>query len=335
MKRILLVLSAVLSVALGAVDTGLLKMIPAKYDAAVLTDVSKLLKLPALKSVLEDEDVAGATAQLEQSGVKLSDIKEILVFVCGDNVGTVVKVSNGAKIREMFDASPNQDDFSVEAMQLNGRRIYRFTTKGKSERPVCLFISDELILGSDSVEHLEAFLAAPKLSAEEAKKLASGIPSKVTFWGVWSNPEPAPKPDEKGAAERIDRVMGTIDFTGKEMRDLDITAEILCGNENFAATLGMMIPGYISIGSGVVFADAPELGEELIKGFKAQPKGRTLKLSLYMSEKLVRHITDFSTRTAKSQISAKPEPATATPGAPAADEPKAPAADKPKAPAAQ
>lgn len=333
MKRVLLIMSVVLTAGLGAVDTGLLKQVPAKYEMAVLADVEKLLKLPAAKSVLEDEAVSGAASELSNAGVSLSDIKAVLGFYSGDAVGAVIKVANSGKIRELLDSSPAKDGLYVEAMALNGRRIYRFNATGRSERPVCMFIAGDLILAADSVENLEKILAAAKLSADEAKRLASGIPAGVALWGAWRNPEPVPQPEDKAAAERVDAVRATLDFTGRELRDLDATADILCGSANFAAMLGMMIPGYLSIGSGVVFADAPELGEELIKGFKSTPEGKALKLRLHMSEKLVRHIVEFSTRMAKDQAAAAVRPADNTPKAQAGQTSGTPAEKAPRTPA--
>ena len=301
MKRILMALTVVLTLAVGAIDTGLLEYVPAKSELTFLVDVDKLLKLPAAKSVLEDEEVSGAAAELAKAGVGFSDIKAAMGFAHENDGGVVLKICNGNKIKELLDSSPNQNGLTIEAMQVNGRRIYRFIAKGRGEKPVCTFIADDLILWADGVKNLERFIAAPKLSAAETGKFASGIPSGIAFWGAWRNPEPAPKQGDK-AADRVEAVTATLDFTGKELRDIDVTADILCGSGNFASMLGMMIPGYVSIGSGVVFSDAPELGEELMKGFKSRIDGKMLKLRLHISEKLVRHITEFSTRMAKEQV---------------------------------
>lgn len=309
MKRVLLILSAVLTFVLGAADAELLKLLPAKYEIATLFDVEKLLKLPFAKSVLEDGDVAGATAELEKSGVKLSDIRTIMVFAVDDKFGVAMKVANGVKIREMLDASPNQEGFSVEAMQVNGRRLYRFSTQGRSEKPVCTFVSDELIFGSDTRENLEALLAVPKLAADAAGKLASGIPAAVAMWGEWRNLDPAPAPDDQSADDRLEHVRAMIDFTGKELRELDFAAEIRCYKEKFANALAMMIPGYIAIGSGMAFADAPELNDELMKGVKIQPEGKVLKIKIHLSEKVLSHLVGFSTQMAKEQVNSAVKPA--------------------------
>ncbi len=314
MKRIVSILTAALSLTLCAVDPGLLKFMPENYEAMALIDVSRVLSLPDVKTAIADPQFADQLAVLEQVGLKLSDFKALAISTCDDWGAGIFRITSGENLRKALDKSitvdiPDSGDISVAAMQVNGRRIYRFNQEGRNEAVACTFIADDLVLCSDP-EGLEKFFAARMLSEDAIGKLA--VPSEVTLWGIWRNTEPPPA--ENGDNGRAEKVIVTLNFSGDAMRDIDAAAAIECDSEKFASMLGMMIPGYLSIGSGVVFADNPKLGEQFIKAFKSNVDGKTLTVSLHLSEELSKHLAEFSTRMAKDQMAAVQDTAPATTG---------------------
>jgi len=269
---------------------------------AALIDVGRLLKHPALGSVLADQDAAKANADLEQMGLSLQHISGIAVFSDGKLNGLMIRFTPGCGIRERLDASPHGEGFSVAAMQVNGRRIYRVSSAGRNESGYCTFVGDDLLLCSEEQQTLDKYFALAKLPKKSAEKFAAEA-GTVVLWGFWRNDEPAPTPREGEPVEgRVESMTASLDFAGEKKSDIVISTDIHCNTANYAAMLGMMIPGYLSVGSGIAFADAPELGEELLKNFKSSPKGNTLRLSLRLSERIVDHLTRFSTRMVKDQI---------------------------------
>ena len=143
----------------------------------------------------------------------------------------------------------------------------------------------------------------------------------VAVWGIYNNPDL--KKDSKDG--QIVSVEATLDVVGKEQQDVVVAAVLNCDRDEYAAQLGMMIPGFISMGCGAIFGDNPELGQKLLDTFKTKTDGAALRMSLRITPEIAKFLSEFIARTAKESTAA--EDKTATPAsAPAKPRGGAPAA---------
>lgn len=287
MKKLFSALLVVFACALYAADTGLLSYAPAKSDLLALADIQKILALPDVQKQLADPSVVKELAALDEIGIKLGSFKTLLVFHWDDRTGGALRIVDSGALREQLDKSvTGEKGAAVAARDVNGRRIYRITHAKSSDKALdMVFVADDVLFFCE-VDDLDAYFAAEKMPAETAAKVA--VP-EVEFWACWNNPEPSPaKPDPNDIDVRS--VMATLSFAGEAKHDLDIRAIGVLGDDKAAAKLGMQIPGFMSLGAGMLFGDDPQTGEKLIKALKCEVEGRTVKVALYLPEDLVKRL---------------------------------------------
>lgn len=310
MKKLLFALFVVGAFVLNAADLGLLKFIPAKYEALVLADVPKLLAHPDVQKRLADPEVSAQLAALSEVGLDIKSLKSFCVFYAGGEVGVAVRLESAAKFREQLDKSITAGDgTSIAARQVNGRRIYRLTSKKRNEEVDMLFVSSDVIVAAEP-KALEQYFHAALVSADALEKIR--IPD-VALWGMWRDLEPKPakkdSPDDLGVLA----VMASLNFSGAKGHDLDLSCVAVFRDAKSAAQMGMMIPGYLAMLSGMVFGEDPQTGEAFIKSLKSEAKDNTLRLSMHLSAELLQRVSAAAEATAKDALTGEPEPPGTTP----------------------
>ena len=267
MKKLFVFAALAVASWLGAVDAALVKYLPAKSAGLGLVEVAKLSQHPEIKAALEDPDSVGAFQSL---GIAPEDVREIAGFYVDDDLkGLVVRVADGKALKEKLDASPmirtGETAVMVAAMDLNGRRVYRCSVQGKNEAVFASFVAADVLAFADSEAELDKYLQAPKFDASREFPNAA----KVAMWGIYNNPEV--KKDSKDG--QLVSVEATLDVVGKDRQDIVIAAILNCDRDEYAAQLGMMIPGIVQMGCGAIFADNPEMGQQLLDKFKNKVNG--------------------------------------------------------------
>ncbi len=314
MKKLLLFATLAVAAWLGAVDTALLKYLPEKSAGMGVIEVAKLSRHPEIKAALEDPDATGAFQTL---GIAPQDVRDIGVFFIDENdFGVIVRVADGKALKTKLDASPiikaAETAVQIAAMELNGIRVYRCNVQGKNEAVFAAFVAADVLAFADSQEDLEKYLKAPKLDGSREFPNAA----RVAVWGIYNNPNV--KPDSKDG--QLVSVEATLDVVGEEQQDVVVAAVLNCDRDEYAAQLGMMIPGVVQMGCGAIFAENPELGQKLLDTFKTRTNGTSLRMSLKITPEIAKYLSEFAAKTAKESNAPVPDAATA----PAAQQPQSP-----------
>ena len=298
MKKLLFALFAVATFVLNAADTGLLKFAPEKFELLVLADIPRLLAHPDAQKQLADPDVVTQLAALKEVGLDISALKSVMIFYSEEQVGVAVRLESAAKLREELDKSITAGDGTqIAARQVNGRRIYRLTKRKRGEEVDMIFVADDVIVAAEP-EALEKYFKSSRVSAETAAKIS--IP-EVALWGMWRDLDPKPAAGEGDLG--LLTVMATVNFSGAEGHDLDLACVGVFRDAKAAARMGMMVPGYLSMGVGMIFGDDPQTGEAIIKAFKCEPDDNKLRLSMHLPEELLRRISAAAETAAKDALS--------------------------------
>ena len=313
MKKLVLFATVAVASWLGAVDTALLKYLPAKSAGMGVIEVAKLARHPEIKAALEDPDSTGA---FEALGIAPKDVRDVAgYYIDSDRFGVIVRVADGAALKAKLDASPmiKTGDTAVQiaAMEMNGVRVYRCNIQGKNEAAFAAFVASDVLAFADSEPEIEAYLKAPKFDGSQKFPNAD----KVAVWGVYNEPDLKPNPKEG----QIVSVEATLDVVGKEQQDVVVAAVLNCDRDEYAAQLGMMIPGMISMGCGAIFGDNPEMGQKLLEMFKSKVKGKSLRLSLRITPEIAKALSEFASQAAKESTAADKVPAQPQSVAPAAN----------------
>ena len=299
MKKLFLFAALAVASWLGAVDTALLKYLPAKSAGFGLVDVARLAKHPEIKAALEDPESVEAFKTL---GIKHQDVLEIAGYYVDDDLkGAVVRIADGGALKAQLDASPmlksGENSVVIAAMEFNGIRAYRCSLEGKNEAIFASFVAADVLAFADSETELEAYLKSPKLDGSQAYPHAA----KVALWGVWNNPDV--KKDSKDG--QLLSVEATLDLVGEEQQDVVIAAILNCDRSEYASQLGMMIPGYAQMGAAMAFQKKPELGSELLGNFRCNVKDFEVHLSLFLPKELLDKLETFIT---DNNVVAEPDP---------------------------
>lgn len=293
MKKLFLFAALAVASWLGAVDTALVKYLPAKSAGMGVIDVAKLSRHPEIKAAVEDPESTGA---FEALGITPKDVRDLAGFyIDDDSKGLIVRVADGKALKAKLDASPTikaaDNAVQIAAMELNGIRVYRCSLEGKNEAVFATFVAADVLAFADSEAELEAYLKAPKFDGSASYPNAAA----VAMWGIYNNPKV--KVDSKDG--QIVSVEATLDVVGKEQQDVVVAAVLNCDRDEYAAQLGMMIPGVVSMGCGAIFGDNPELGQKLLDMFKTKVNGKSLRLSLRITPEIAKFLSEFAAKTAK------------------------------------
>ena len=299
MKKLFLFAALAVASWLGAVDTALLKYLPAKSAGMGVIEVAKLSRHSEIRAALEDPESVGA---FESLGIMPQDVRDIAGFyVDDDSKGLIVRIADGKALKAKLDASPmikaGDTEVQIAAMELNGVRVYRCNVQGKNEAVFASFVADDVLAFSDSETELEAYLKAPKFDGSQSYPNAA----KVAVWGIWNNPDV--KPESKDG--QLLSVEATLDVVGKEQQDVVVAAVLNCDRDEYAAQMGMVIPGFVSMGCGAIFGDNPELGQKLLDMFKTKVNGKSLRLSLRITPEIAKYLSEFIAKTAKESSAAE------------------------------
>jgi hypothetical protein len=322
MKKLFSALLVVFACALYAADTGLLSYAPAKSELLALADIEKILALPDVQKKLAEPDVVKELAALEEIGIKIGSFKTLMVFHWDDKNGGALRIADADGIRAQLDKSvTGEKGAAVAARDVNGRRIYRITHANDADKTLdMVFVADDVLFFCE-VDDLDAYFAAEKMTAEKAAQIA--VPD-VEFWACWNNPEPPPAKQDPNNPD-VRSVMATLNFAGEQKHDLDIRAVGVFGDDKAAAQIGMMVPGWMSLGAGMAFGDDPQTGEKLIKALKCDVEGSTVKVSLYLTEELVQRLVAAGEAAFKDSDQTEENGAKTAPTAPAEKAAPAPA----------
>ena len=314
MKKLLVFAALAVASWLGAVDTALLKYLPAKSAGMGVIEVAKLSRHPEIKAALEDPESTGAFQTL---GIAPKDVRDIAVFFVDENdFGVIVRIADGKALKEKLDASPiiktAEAAVQIAAMDVNGIRVYRCNVQGQDEAVFAAFVAADVLAFADSQEDLEKYLQAPKFDGSRRFPNAAN----AAVWGIYENPEV--KADSKDG--QLVNVEATLDVVGEEQQDVVIAAILNCDRDEYAAQLGMMLPGFVQMGCGAVFDKNPELGQKLLDMFKTNVSGKSLKLSLKITPEVAKFLSEFAAQAAKESTAAEDKAPAAKPqsGAPAA-----------------
>ena len=286
MKKLFLFAALAVAFRLVAVDTALLKYLPAKSPIMGEIEVSKLLRHPEIKAALEAPDSVGAFQTL---GIAPKDVRDIAGYYLDGDFGVIVRVADGKALKAKLDASPmiKTGDTAVQiaAMDFNGVRVYRCNVQGKNEAVFASFAAADVLAFAHSQEELEAYLKAPKFDGSRKFPAAAA----AAMWGIYVNHEV--RADSQDG--QLLNVEATLAVVGKERADIVVAAVLNCDRPEYAAQLGMMISGIIQMGCCTVFADNPELGQKFLEMFKSKPTGKALRISLRITPEIAEFLSGY------------------------------------------
>ena len=313
MKKLLFALLAAGMCALNAADSDLLKFAPANYEVLVLADARKLLAHPDAQKRLADPEVVSQLAALKEVGLDIASLKSVMIFGSENEWGVAVRLESAARFRAELDKSITAENgTAVAARQVNGRRIYRLSQRKRSEEADMVFVADDVIVAAEP-DTLEKYFKATLLPAADLKKIQ--IPD-AALWGMWRDLNPKPAKENEDDVGLL-AVMGTLNFSGAEGHDLDLSCVAVFRTAKSAARMGMMIPGWLAMGAGMIFGDDPQTGDALIKALKSETKDNSLRLSMHLTEELMQRITAAAETAAKDALSGGDSAAKAPATAPA------------------
>ena len=319
MKKLFVFAALAVASALGAVDTALLKYLPAKSDGMAVIDVAKVSQHPEIKAALEAPDSVGAFQAL---GIAPKDVRDIAGFYAGEDFGVIVRVADSVALKAKLDASPmikaGKTAVQIAAMDRNGVRVYRCNPQGSNEAVFAAFVAADVLAFAHSEEELEKYLQSPKFDGSRRFPDAE----KAAAWGVYNNPDLRQDAEEG----QIVSVEATLDVIGGESRDVVVAAVLNSDRDEYAAQLGMMLQGMFMMGCGMVFGDNPELGQKVTQEFKCLSSGKVLRLSLRITPEIASGIAAFAAKSAQEIVSADDPVQAAAPAPAAAPAGAAPAA---------
>lgn len=293
MKRLPVVLAALLAFAAEAVDVGLTRLAPADYSAVILIDIRRMLGNRDVQRVMASRGAATRFSEVESVGLRIARIRELAVFLWDSHWYGVMRFEGAAELERELARRSADGKSKIAAEVVAGTRIYRLKRPPKPDgrhktKELCLvFPGGETVVLAKAAE-VANFLTCRRLDPAAAAQLAD---TDAEMWCEYRG-----KPAEKKPDEELDNVFDmrlkkgvlAIRLTGADRRRVDITGVGEFSDPAAARSMGTTLPGILAFLTGIVFAEDPEGGDELVRALRSEVKGGELLLSLSASEEMFR-----------------------------------------------
>jgi predicted transcriptional regulator len=311
MKK-LMTIAIVTVVALSSIvvsaGTKLVNFVPAGAEGILSVNVSRVLDLPLLKELRkENQDFQMQWLQFEQGlknlGLSVKDLPtEAMFFFRADKSmsGAVVRTPLNEK---NFVALLNRDksgkkSYSVETVA--GKKVY--VLKGKQgnnpaavDKVAISFLAPDVAVVAEKPQ-MNVVLSGISKSANKAlRSNAAKVNREALAWMVFKQKAQATpvQPGVPNPLSSVDTVGLSLDLTGKNQKDIDLNAEIVCKDANSASMMAMQAQGMLMMLTANAFQKNPALGNEIGKAIKIKPQGKVLSAKVNVPEPLCKKIRKY------------------------------------------
>ncbi len=289
--RALSLLAALFALTAGGADAALMASAPAGSSAVISIDVRGLLENPDVRKLAEKPGVVKLLSELENSGMRCTDVREIAVFNWDDCWFGLFRLNDADAFRRALEEHRKTGKAPLIVPEtIGGRRIFRMRDPKRQspkhiKKEMCvMFLDDGTVVLAKAVE-LDKFLKARRIDRTTVEKLAA----KHSV--VWLEYRQQPG---KGNEQRGDEVFdvrlkqGSLElkFDGAAKRDIDLSGTAEFVDPESAKSMSMTLPGIVSFFAGLIFSEDPEGGDMLVRALRSEVRGSTLHLSLHAGEEL-------------------------------------------------
>ena len=293
MKKVLFALAALLTLAAGGADAALTAWAPADHSLALLVDVRRLMGSRDVRRTVASPGVAEQFAEVERVGLRIALIRELAVFQWDDHWYGVMLVEDAEALRKSLEQKSSDPAAKVAAERVAGATVYRLKRPPRKDgrhkrKELCLiFPGGDVVVLAKRVE-VEAFLKCPKLDHEAAAKLAD---TDAEVWGEYhdrDNAKRSGRDDDDGPDVRLKHGSLMVRLTGAGRDNIEAVAVGVYHDPAGARSMSTALPGIMAFFTGLVFAEDPEGGDELVRALNTEVSGDRLMLSIKATPELVR-----------------------------------------------
>lgn len=271
--------------------SGVFEQVPADSSVICRINVSDVLARPEVNKVLNTKEALETQLEFAQkAGCSISDITEAVIAIWGDNRTAVL-----LKLNKSVDVDAAVKKFQTAEKKLAGKAAYYAINSGAVSQ-----ISGDLVAFA-SPEDMTAFLASPKGIPASLKELSTkfAAQSAPVAWMVFGG---------KGIKFSGSASYG---FSGKGNNDHVISADIVFRKEKEAQQFAAIAPMYSGMFSGLLFGSDPNLGADVVRNFRVNNFGKTVRMSIYLPASLVDKITVYAQNQGQKQLN-RIEPSVST-----------------------
>ena len=287
MKLVPTALAALCALTAAAGDAALLALTPAGYDTVIAADVPKLMGNRDVRALFDSPGMKKSFSELERAGVRVADLRALAVFSWDDCWYAAMRL-DAAKLRKFLELRCADPAANISAETVGNRRVYRLKRPVRPDgrhrkKELCLTVLDgDTALFAKFIE-LEKFLAAPRIGAPELSRLAA---MDADLWIFCRKPD-----DPKKKSDSVfDVTEGSLELrlAGVESTALGIAGTGTFSDPEKARSMSMTLPGILAFFAGLIFAEDPGGGDMVVRALRSEVNGRTMRISLDMSEELFR-----------------------------------------------
>ena len=297
----------------AAAGDALLKYIPAGTEYAVSVDADALRKLSFFKDLSTNSDAKTFLEDFERDyNIRLEDCSELL-FVGG-----------GRRLRGML----AETRLSEQALASRLRKFGdRFSISGEGGRKLyCLLSADSIVSSRITIaltylepqvvlaterEYIAPFFAGLAAPAEARRALVTAPKGRPLAWSFL-------RVEALTGGKKKKNDLSSMFLKGMRTAYLELNVagdgsgwrldgSALCANAASAQQIAMLLPTYLQLGAGLLFADDPALGREFLQQVKIIPDNDRVILELNVPKSLADRLGGFLESQAKKRI-APPDP---------------------------
>lgn len=284
--------------------TSMIGYLPSGSNFAAVIEVRDILASPLYAKVLKGfPELAVATANFEAKyQIPLRSCRRILLF------DTPEKKTRGAFIE--FDGF-SEADFAAGLAKLGAscvktkageRTLYTISVKDSVSSQVAAsaaFVAADTMLITEDPAVTAAVLTRAAATAETRERLCPeamlGKPAFLTFI-----PGTAAKSakDKSGGISRMgkqaEEITAELTFSGEKRDGILLVSDVRYRDKESVGKMMMSINGLMFLGAGMLFADNPELGQQLMQKIRLTPSEHSLNGQVDLDGELVGKLVDHA-----------------------------------------
>ena len=303
------------AVVCSAAEDVMLKYLPTGTEYVVSADADALRKLPFVRNLLTsgNSDLKAYRENFERDyNLRLEDCSRLLWVGGGKRIRGMLAETRipesalAARFRRFGDR------FSISAER--GRKLYCLESTDSipaARTTVALtYLTPGLVLATEQ-EYIAPFLnglTAPGSNRLRQIRAPRGTPPAWSFINVGALT--SGKKKQKSFADVMLRGVRTIEIEFQPAADgfgWRLSGIAWCRDASQAAMVSMQVPMLLQLGAGLLFADDPALGADLLRRVKIAPDRDLVRFELDVSKSLAGRLGIFLENEAKKRI-APPDP---------------------------
>lgn len=286
----------------------LIDYVPSGVDGMVSIQVQKILGLPVFKDAVKsnkefNEEYTEFEAELKKIGLSEKDMpSKAIVFFKQDGVfsGVVAKTTvTEDKLQQLLTSDKFKDDTKLVTKNIKGKKVFELgtdTTAFTYLEPDVLLITDKSLVGQ--------IIDAAKGDNKALLAKADSVNKDALVWFVYhgkakENPQPQAGPGNP--VDGVETVGASLDFTGKDQKDIVLDAEVTCKDEAAASGLGMQANGMVMMMVPMAFKEDPQLGMDASKAIKIETKGNKINAKVSVPKALHDRLIEYSKKMQQKQ----------------------------------